>query len=497
MALKLTFRGTHEAENPIEVSLKEAFQLLKPQLNPPFSLKVLNQEEYSNLNKAIIFGILSQPHLVKVHIKHLHAVITDGYGFFTCMLVKIVDELYAKLLDSVKIQVLWVTKEMLSVLAIGFDELLVALLRQIVGGDFSEGNLWLCLEMVTLFLANWDCLLEEEPLVLSKGLYVFLRLLADHYRAASNPMIDALKRMEVEFCVRLLRERFSLCLKIGRDLIRLLQDLVRIPEFKAIWKDLVLNPRLFGVDGFKDISQIYHTRTPSSYFLLRITPEMETKLRFLLTHVKFGSQKRHQDWFAKKFLGVPERETILTDIVRFVCCSVHPSSEIMQPDILPRWAVIGWLLTSCRKSYVEANLKLALFYDWLFFDEITDSVMNIEPAILLMVNSIPNFIEVTHTLLDFLLIMVNNYDVERKEIISKGVSTALSTLVTRRIVTSLDVLTRCDMIAPVLREMFGKLVLVMQGTHSKKLGSASINHDMSPPPFRFLSSSLGSQHLTG
>ncbi|CAN4099289.1 unnamed protein product [Withania somnifera] len=474
MALKLTLRGTHEAENPIEVSLREAFDLHKPQLNPPFTLEVLNQEEYSNLNKAIIFGILTQPHLVKVHIKHLHAIIADGYGFFTRMLVKIVDELYVNLLDSVKIQVIWVTKEMLNVLAIGFDELLVALLRQIVGGDFSEGNSWLCLEMVTLFLANWGCLLEEEPLVLNKGLYVFLRLLADHYRVPSNPMIDALKRMEIEFCVRLLREQFPLCLKIGRDLIRLLQDLARVPEFKAIWKDLLLNPSQFGADGFKDISQIYHTKTPSSYFLLRITPEMETKLRFLLTHIKLGSQKRHQDWFAKKFLGVPEREIVLTDIVRFICCSVHPPNEIMQPGILPRWSVIGWLLTSCRKSYVEANLKLALFYDWLFFDETTDNVMNIEPAILLMVNSIPNFIGVTHTLLDFLLIVVNNYDVERKDIISKGVSTAFSTLVKRGIVSSLDVLTRCDMIAPVLREMFGKLVLGMQGsTHSKRLGSAN------------------------
>ncbi|KAM3307786.1 integrator complex subunit 3 [Capsicum chacoense] len=468
MALKLTEKGSHEAENPIEASLREAFEFLKPQLNPPFSLKVLKEEEYSNLNKAIIFGILAQPHLAEVHIKHLHAIITDGYGFFTRMLIKIVDELYVKLLDSVKIQVVWVAKEMLNVLGVGFDELLVALLRQIVGGDFSEGNLWLCLEMVTLFLANWDCLLEEEPLVLSKGLYVFLRLLTDHCRVRGNPMIDALKRMEVEFCVRLLREQCPLCLKIGRDLIRLLQDLVHVPEFKAIWKDLLLNPRQFGVDGFKDISQIYRTKTPSSYFLLRITPDMETKLKFLLTHVKFGSQKRHQDWFAKKFLGVPESEILLIDIVRFICCSVHPSSEIMQPDILPRWAVIGWLLKSCRKSYIEANLKLALFYDWLFFDETTDNVMSIEPAILLMVNSIPNHIEVTCTLLDFILIMVHNYDIERKEIVSKGVSTALSALVKRGIVSSLDVLIRCDMIAPVLRETFGKLVMVMQDTHSKR-----------------------------
>ncbi|KAJ8528133.1 hypothetical protein K7X08_021825 [Anisodus acutangulus] len=344
---------------------------------------------------------------------------------------------------------------MVDVLAIGFDELLVALLRQCLNGDFSEGNLWLCLEMVTLFLTYWDCLLDEEPLVLTKALYVFLRLLADHCRVSSNVVIYALKRMEVEFCVRLLRERFSLCLNIGRDLIRLLQDLVHVPEFKGILKDFLLNPKQFRADGFGDISQVYRTKTPSLYFLLRITPEMETQLRFLLTRVKFGSQKRYQIWFAKKFLKVPERETVLTDIVKFICCSVG----ITQSDILPRWAVIGWLLKSCKKSYVEANLKLALFYDWLFFDENTDNVMNIEPAILLMVNSIPKYMEVTHTLLEFLLIVVDNYDIERKEIIIKGVSRALSTLVKKGVIGSLDVLIRCDIISKILREMLGKLVI--------------------------------------
>lgn len=39
--------------------------------------------------------------------------------------------------------------------------------------------------------AYWDCLLDEELLVLTRALY--------HYRVPSNSMISALKRMEVEF----------------------------------------------------------------------------------------------------------------------------------------------------------------------------------------------------------------------------------------------------------------------------------------------------------
>ncbi|KAL2344058.1 hypothetical protein Fmac_005343 [Flemingia macrophylla] len=45
-----------------------------------------------------------------------------------------------------------------------------------------------------------------------------------------------------------------------------------------------------------------------------------------------------------------------------------------------------------QRSHVVANVKLALFYDWLLFDERVDNIMNIEPAVLLMVHSILQYI---------------------------------------------------------------------------------------------------------
>nr|GMD28915.1 integrator complex subunit 3 isoform X1 [Ipomoea batatas] len=469
MAGTLIHRATLEAENPLEASLRESFNLHEPHLRPPFSLTTFTPDQYSTLNDAILFGLLREPHFAKTHIKHLHAITNDGYCYFTSMITRIVDELYGKFIDSAKIQLIWLTNEMINVLAVGFDRLLVALLRQIVGGDFSEGNLWLCSEMVSVFLNKWECILEEEPLILTYGLYVFLRVLADHSRLCSDPRLDVLKRLEIEFCVRVLREQFGLCLKIGRDLIRLLQDLVHIPEFKSIWKDLLLNPRQFKVDGFEGVLQIYCLRTPSLYFLLRITPEMERKLRYLVMNVKFGNQRRYQVWFARKFLFLSERETLLVDVVRYICSMRHSSGEVIEPEAIPRWAVIGWLLKCCRKSYIEANLKLALFYDWLFFDEKEDNVTSIEPAILLMVNSIPKYVDVTNALLEFLLILVDNYDVDRKDLIVNGVVNSIRVLVSKGVIGSLDVLTHCDLLSPLLREMFGKLLLLTQTTHSEGL----------------------------
>ncbi|KAJ9177109.1 hypothetical protein P3X46_012360 [Hevea brasiliensis] len=481
MASKLLKIGIHEAKSQLEVSLRQAFEELEPKLRPPFSLAIPSAQEYLQLNHAILYGLLTEPQLAKTHVKHLHAIVTDGYAFFVHLMVKIVNDLYAKLVDSVKVQLIWIVKEMVGVLGVGFGGLLVSLLRQIIGGDFSDRNLWLCFELVNLFLSKWDCLVEEEPLVLTSALYAYLRLLADHCRLSSNVKLESLKLLEIKFCVKMLREQFHLCMKIGRDLIRLLQDLVHVPVFRALWKDLVLNPGEFRTAGFSDVSQLYCSRTSSRYFLLRITPDMETQLRFLLMHVKFGSQKRYQLWFAKKFLFGPEKETLIVDIVRFICCAHHPSNETIQSDIIPRWTVIGWLLKTCRKNYVQANVKLALFYDWLFFDERIDNIMNIEPGMLLMVCSIPKYIDMTHSLLEFLLLLVENYDVHRTHVIVRGLSSAFNSLVQKGVVRSLDVLTSCDALSPFLKERLGRLLSSLKVGVLNKIQLAHLPHDFVPP----------------
>ena len=52
-------------------------------------------------------------------------------------------------------------------------------------------------------------------------------------------------------------------------------------------------------------------------------------------------------------------------------------------------------------------MKSALFYDWLFIDERVDNIINIEPAMLLMVYSTPKYIDMT--LLKFLFLLGDNY----------------------------------------------------------------------------------------
>ena len=150
-----------------------------------------------------------------------------------------------------------------------------------------------------------------------------------------------------------------------------------------------------------------------SYKLLLIALIFSKSFRDL--QVRFGQQKRYQDWFQRQYLSTPESQSLRCDLIRYICAVIHPSNEILSSDIIPRWAVIGWLLTTCTvwiilnysfRTYIillvnsvclsyivslqsnvaASNAKLALFYDWLFFGPEKDSIMNIGMLSLLLKN---------------------------------------------------------------------------------------------------------------
>jgi len=242
------------------------------------------------------------------------------------------------------------------------------------------------------------------------------------------------------------------CALIGRDLVRSLHELALVPEFQPLWRDLM-------PDRVGDVCRM---STPGWCTALAITGEMETQLLFMMNNVKWGDQKRYQLWFERKHLMVPGGVEMIPDIVRFICCGYHPTNEIMHSGVIARWAVIGWLLTLCGKGYVLANAKLALFYDWLFFEEGSGNVMNIEPAMLLMLNSVSEYTEITNMLLEFLFLLIDNSDVRRKDAIACCVRSAFGVLVKKRVILSLEPLTCCEKISPLLRQ---KLVAFLSSSN--------------------------------
>ncbi|EFH48645.1 hypothetical protein ARALYDRAFT_911099 [Arabidopsis lyrata subsp. lyrata] len=92
-------------------------------------------------------------------------------------------------------------------------------------------------------------------------MYSFLHLLADPCSVSGIAKLEHVKRLEIKFCVIMFREQLHLSLKIGRDLVRLLQDLVYVSEFEDIWNDKVSN-------HYSDTSQFYRLKTSSRFLEL-------------------------------------------------------------------------------------------------------------------------------------------------------------------------------------------------------------------------------------
>lgn len=136
------------------------------------------------------------------------------------------------------------------------------------------------IDTVLQLLAERTKWLYQDAHLVSKAMYTFLRLCADH----TDPHHTELRQREVDFCMMLWRERIHDCIAIGRDLLRLLQDVARIHEFETVWKDLILKPEGLA-PGFSGVPYLLEHQTSRRLLGSRLTPEMETQLLFLMTKV--------------------------------------------------------------------------------------------------------------------------------------------------------------------------------------------------------------------
>lgn len=389
-------------------------------------------QQHEEIQLGLLYGILTDPKMAPKHYRDLTLVSRDGLTIVLTKTNQIIFEKWLKLLDSTRAQIVWLCKELIQNGILGSDSVCHSLIRQIAGGDISPKNIWLTEVMVDIFTENrtW---LDKFPNLLSTVVYTYLRVIVDH----NGQVFVNLRQKEVDLCISILREKWTDCQAVGRDLVRLLQNVARIPEFEKLWRDMMLNPSAI-CPSFTGVQQLMHTRTSRKFLISRLTPDMENKLVFLITKVKFGQHKKYQDWFQRQYLATPESQSLRCDLIRYICAVFHPPNELLCSEIIPRWAVIGWLLTTCTSNVAASNAKLALFYDWLFFDPERDSIMNIEPAILVMFHSIRPHPAITATLLDFLCRIMPNFCLPLREQVQQGVYTSLRVILEKRVLQSLS-----------------------------------------------------------
>lgn len=376
-------------------------------------------------------SILTEPHNATKCYRDLTLVTRDGLTCVLNNLSTLILERYLKFHDTTRNQLLWLIKEMIRNAVTGVDSVCWNLMRYASGGDITPKNIILVESLLDIYIENraW---LDKFPVLICMVVYTYLRLIEDH----NIPQLMSLRQKEVNFVITLIRERFSDVLTLGRDLVRLLQNVARIPEFNQLWQDILINPKSL-CPTFTNVLQLLQTRTSRRYLQSRLTPDMERKLVFLTSQVRFGHHKKYQEWFQRQYLATPESQSLRSDMIRFIVGVIHPTNELLCSDIIPRWAVIGWLLTTCTSNVAASNAKLALFYDWLFYDPEKDNIMNIEPAILVMHHSMRSHPAVTATLLDFLCRIIPNFYPPFADKVRQGIFNSLQQIIEKRVLPNL------------------------------------------------------------
>jgi integrator complex subunit 3 len=253
------------------LSDKDAYEALNKAL--------LKEKGYEEVSLGLLVTILTEPQNAARGYRDLTLISNDGFSLVLTSLSQLVLERYLRFTDVVKSQIVWLLREMIKNAVNNVDNLCWNLMRHAAGGDISSKNITL-IESLLDVLTEYRSWLDKFPLLIASVVYTYLRLIEDH----NAPYLATLRQKEVNFLVSLIRERFNDCIGIGRDLVRLLQNVARIPEFEQLWKDILTTPRALS-PTFSGVLQLLQARTSRRYLQSRLTPDMERKLVFFTSQV--------------------------------------------------------------------------------------------------------------------------------------------------------------------------------------------------------------------
>ncbi|KAJ3425650.1 integrator complex subunit 3 [Anaeramoeba flamelloides] len=333
-------------------------------------------------------------------------------------------------------QILRLTRELTVLQVDGVELLLLELMRQIHSGDTGNQNIYLIENILhILYHSNNNWLFNQKnSLLVSLSCYTFLRLIPEH-ETQSN--LASLVKGEIEFVLKIYHHKKNEFYQIGRDLIRLLFHVRHIESFKIILDDLNKSKKENLMD------ELLKTPTPKIYFQSRISPKMEKHLLFLLQQVKLGNHVRYLKWFFDEFLleqmdhntnSTNIKESLSIDIARLILYTYEQENPEFPSGLVPRWALLGWLIIEIKSPKITQKLLLSIFYDWFFFNIKKDHLKVLEPTIKLMIVSKTKFQDITPKLLDFLS-KCNEYDPRLMKQSVKGVISTLKYLIAKKMTT--------------------------------------------------------------
>ena len=437
---------------------------------------------YRNVQEALLYAILSKNNSGGVETdqgdRYFHwllSLVTDEWAVLAGLCRYFSFTRYAQLQSSVRVNLFKLVQRLASLHAKGVDGLIVGLLRQVSGLLDPESADWTRLAILETLVgegheAGQPYWVSGQPSLIPFALLSMLRWIAEEATVSSSTSSRSpIYKMSVKISQRLLRERPKECFHLGRELVRLLWTVSRLPEFKAFWQELL---RTSPGSTENTISRLLQMPTPKRYMPSRLTPQLEGDLLYLCEHVRVGSEGRYLEWLDQRHSLGP---VLIADVIRFLVTSYHPAHGIVTAPVVQRWSLIESLLGRIGDDTLEAYL--ALFMDLICFEMTgqsnNDSLMCIEPAVLLLIKTLSS------SLLDFLEVGVTRDFLPQLEsslvpALDQGMQVAI-----QRGVLHMDSIQKID---PTTKERLERLFpsISVKRNHSKAISSEPTpQHDSS------------------
>jgi hypothetical protein len=248
--------------------------------------------------------------------------------------------------------------------------------------------------------------------------------------------------------------------------LHLLATKYKVAEFHPLWTQ-ILNIASYENTEYKGgLAAVLQEPTRIRYIQSRVTTDMEKQLSFMMLHVKMGNQRRYQQWFQLKFLNTPESEILAVDLIRYICDVFQPPVHV-NANFVARWAIMGWIVKSIKNHFVLEQVYWAIIWDWLYCNR-NENAMCLEPTMLLMLHSIPKYVDITAHVLNMLFHGIEHALLPPDQV-SRNVVEAMRTIY-RFGIGGVDRLVDCNLLDPLLREKIKKLFgSFLQGNPQQQL----------------------------
>jgi len=285
-----------------------------------------------------------------------------------------------------------------------FKDLILSLARQMVGVCFrtksgEKGDVdapWVQdfgLRFIAMLDGNLDWVKKCGEELVSGLIYNLLGMIYEH---KSQPKLRNWMEAETKLCVRLMQGSEALWPSMGRDFVRALQRVKQLPGLAEIWR------ALNEAEGGKTLTRTLAKPTSSKLLTNRLAPAMIKDMMYMFTRIKMGQQGSRQKHFSKKFFKTDASDLLRPDITRYICGAYHPSNRVLASQLLTRWAQLGWLYATAHTPHARRSIMEAVLWDLFYFNPRVDTIMNIEPAALLLTRSVPKYPNVSAEILHLL-----------------------------------------------------------------------------------------------